>query len=245
MVFLCHLTFSLTQLHLSCKSIPAAQRSGEEKGAVGYQWSSSQGTSGEAAPERRPLSISERRAGEKWCMLLHLWILATDSAGDGGGGWGVQGRTKAPPVWTSWVSACARRESAAQNVGDGWGSTRPNGRDYNLHISNLSLFCWVIQGFIESKTEILSFVKMCEIFLTTFKSRQTDISSHLQINGFNSVFSAFWNLSSLLYSSLSKEPLVWKDCNILWRGTQKLCTMPPISSLHSATTKIIARRLSA
>lgn len=41
---------SHTQLHLSCKSIPAASRSGEEKRAVGHQWSSSQRTSGEAVP---------------------------------------------------------------------------------------------------------------------------------------------------------------------------------------------------
>lgn len=39
-----------TQLHLSCKSIPAAPRSDEEKRAVGHQWSSSQRTSGEAVP---------------------------------------------------------------------------------------------------------------------------------------------------------------------------------------------------
>lgn len=112
---------------------------------------------------------------------------------------GCRGQTKAPPVWTGWESACARRESASQNVGDGWGSTRPNGRDCNLHISNSSLFCWVIWGFTELETEIQSFVKMWEIFLRTPKSSQSDISSHLQINGFLSEFSAFWNLSNLLH----------------------------------------------
>lgn len=43
-------SLSHTQLHLSCKSIPAAPRSDEEKRAVGRQWSSSQRTSGEAVP---------------------------------------------------------------------------------------------------------------------------------------------------------------------------------------------------
>lgn len=202
MVFLCHLTFSLTHSCI-CLANPSPLRCVQ-------------------ARKREQLDISEVQAREQaerllqsagLCRYQNGELVKNDACFYTSESWqltaqamgvevvGCRGQTKAPPVWTGWESACARRESASQNVGDGWGSTRPNGRDFNLHISNSSLFCWVIQGFTESETEIQSFVKMWKIFLRTFKSSQSDISSPLQINGFPSEFSPFWNLSSLLHSA--------------------------------------------
>lgn len=51
-----------------------------------------------------------------------------------------------------------------------------------------------------------------------------------------------WNQPSLLHFHIQRS-FSWIDCNISWWGTQKLCTMPLISTLLSAATKIIARRL--
>lgn len=177
-----------TQPHLSCKSIPAAPRSGEEKRAVGHQWSSSQRTSGEAVPKQPLLSISERRAGEKWCMLLHIWSLATDRVralgGEGEGGvkkkklkkglektfpsWGLNKRD-----WTRRKSSYARRGSAARSAGDGW---------RRAAVTEISIF--VIYHFLLRYSGFCQFKKRRGWFIHLLRGNSTShqfISDHFTI----------------------------------------------------------------
>lgn len=136
---LAHTAAFVLQIHPRC--VAFRRRKGSSRTSVKFK----------PANKRRGCSMvrkllwkSERRVGEKWCMLLHLWSLATDGDADwegGGGGrslWAGRetpspeaevrvGWTKGPQVLTGWLPARARRGSASQNVGDGWrrASKRP------------------------------------------------------------------------------------------------------------------------